>query len=195
MPLRCRLTPARRFCGPRRDIPGRISAGSCAFQVAGLRALVRSISKRLLPNKRASIDHAPGPSIAALAESAARKMRAHLPSCLAECIDIAHHNSARAAKAPVTGVHKPSSRKIPPPAAIRDSTIAVAAGGFPERWEMPPQRRAIPRQTLSSSRPNPGQPFGNVEKSRCRTIPPEHKAFIAAVETPDWPRWRPPFGG
>jgi len=39
---------------------------------------VRSISKRFRPNRRASIDQAPGPSIARLAGSTARKTRIHV---------------------------------------------------------------------------------------------------------------------
>jgi hypothetical protein len=46
-----------------------------------MHALVRSISKRFLPNRRASIDHAPGPSIATLTAKTVRKTWIHVFSC------------------------------------------------------------------------------------------------------------------
>jgi hypothetical protein len=132
--------------------------------------LVRSISKRFLPNKQESIDHAPGPSIATLTDSTASKTWIQVCSCR-EWSHKAIQPSSRAASVPITGVHRPAIRKTPAPAAIKSGTRAIASDGFAESAAMAKQIRAIPRQLRSRSRPTPGQLFGKVENRRCRAYP------------------------
>ena len=63
------------------------------------------ISIRFRPNRRASTDHAPGPSIASAAPKA--PSRTCIQGSL-EC-DSTRDNSATAISTPATGVHKPTS--------------------------------------------------------------------------------------
>ena len=132
--------------------------------------LVQSISRRFLPNRQESIDHAPGPSIATLTDSTARKIWIQLCSCR-ERSHKAIQPSSRAASAPINGVHRPVIRKTPAPAAIKSGIRAIASDGFAESASMAKQIRAIPRQPRSRSRPTPGQLFGKVENRRCRAYP------------------------
>lgn len=92
--------------------------------------LVRSMSKRFLPNSRASTDQAPGPSMARLNDRTAR--RTCTSGVLGGSRENATHSSVSAAAVAVTGVHKPASRNMPLIIAKTCCAIAVAANGFPE---------------------------------------------------------------
>ena len=67
-----------------------------------------------LPNSRASIDQAPGPTIARVAPRVANMMGIQGSPGREKAI----HTSAMASKAPVTGVHNPTRRSTPAPAAM-----------------------------------------------------------------------------
>jgi len=76
------------------------------------------------PKSRASMDQAPGPTIAKLAPRTAS------PIGMQESpgSEIAIHNSARVMTDPATGVHKPARRRIPAqPAMICGATNSGAA--------------------------------------------------------------------
>ena len=157
--------------------------------------LVRSISKRFLPNKQESIDHAPGPSIATLTDSAARKTWIQVCSCR-EWSQKAIQPSSRAASAPITGVHRPAIRKTPAPASIKSGTRPIAPDGFADSAAMAKQIRAIPRQLRSRSRPTPGQLFGKVENRRCRAYPNFNRMEVApAFDSPNRALRHPLFEG
>jgi len=67
-----------------------------------------------LPKSRASMDQAPGPTIARVAPMVANMMGIQGSPPREKAI----HTSAMATKPPVTGVHKPTRRSIPAPTAM-----------------------------------------------------------------------------
>jgi len=124
------------------------------------------ISKCFLPKRRASIDHAPGPIIARLAPKAARSNGASPP----ERVENAIHSSTTAIEVPLTGVHRPKNSNMPQPAAIQWGILDRSwddSRGYRHRE----QQRKAAVAVLSKRRPLPGQLFGNVEKSRCKSTP------------------------
>jgi len=154
--------------------------------------LVQSISRRFLPNRQESIDHAPGPSIATLTDSTARKTWSQVCSCSHKAIQ----PSSRAASAPINGVHRPAIRKTPAPAAIKSGIRAIASDGFAESAAMAKQISAIPRQLRTRSRPTPGQLFGKVENRRCRAYPNFNRMEVAlAFDSPNRALRHPLFEG
>ena len=72
------------------------------------------------PKSRASMDQAPGPTIAKLAPSTANPIGIQGSPGYEKAI----HSSTMAIRAPTSGVHKPTRRRIPAPAA----TICGATG-------------------------------------------------------------------
>lgn len=78
--------------------------------------------------------------------------------------------SAAAERTPTTGVQSPTTRRT---AMIDEMTEAVPAtySTFPCRTAMQLCNKRSPSVTLSSKSPLPGQPFGKVEKRRCRGTP------------------------
>lgn len=69
---------------------------------------------RFLPKRRASIDQAPGPTIAKVAPRAASIMGVHGSPEREKAI----HTSTAATRVPATGVHKPTRRRVPAPAPM-----------------------------------------------------------------------------
>ena len=121
------------------------------------------ISKCFRPNRRASMDHAPGPIIANVAPDAANIRGIPPPPALEKAI----HNSTTAINVPQIGVHKPKSSSIPAPVPIRCGTERDASLRRPN----PKQNRNAAVTTRCRRRPLPGQPFGNAEKRRCKRTP------------------------
>ena len=89
------------------------------------RAYQRVVSMRFLPNSRASMDQAPGPTIARLAPNAASMIGGQgFPG-----LEYAIHASTRTTRTPATGVHKPARRRIPATAPIVRGTNTAHADG------------------------------------------------------------------
>jgi hypothetical protein len=120
---------------------------------------------RFRPNRRASMDHAPGPSIASAAPTPPIKMCIH-GSCI--CMK-AHDTSATAITAPATGVQKPINSR----AAAQTTTkrTASAGRGATTSPAMPCCTDGITAIARKNKSPAPGQPSGNVENRRCTTDP------------------------
>lgn len=125
---------------------------------------MRSIqsSKCFLPNKRASMDHAPGPIIARVAPSVAKMMGSHGSRAWKKTTKI----STIATSVPNSGVHKPMRRNIPAPPATKCRMICAGRAASP-RWRIPHSRRTMANSTRCSRSPLPGQPSANVENKRC----------------------------
>jgi hypothetical protein len=138
------------------------------------------ISKCLRPNRRASMDHAPGPIIASAAPDAANRME--IPPLPAP--EQAIHTSSTAINVPQTGVHKPRSSSIPAPVPIRCGTDKDASLRRPN----PKQNRNAAVIARCRRSPLPGQPFGNAEKRRCKSTPffrVEHRVFTTGSKDPN----------
>jgi len=119
-----------------------------------------------LPKSRASIDQAPGPTIAKAAPRTACMMAIRgSRECERNC-ENAIHTLAMAAKDPATGVHRPARRSNPAPAPMTCSTTVIN-GGASRRQMSPEWISANPVSSRRSRRPIPGQPSANVENSRC----------------------------
>src|SRR5581483_10174708 len=87
-------------------------------QSAGFCGPLLVMSNRFLPNSRASIDQAPGPSIAMLRASTATKLCAQMASRESAEAMNAVDASPSATMTPITGVHRPTRRKAPPADAV-----------------------------------------------------------------------------
>lgn len=119
-------------------------------------------SIRFLPKRRASTDRTPGPSIAKAAPMAANITQ--LRTC--PVFDTIDHASRITTKAPAMGVHRPATKSIPAAVSKKERTI-------PSQWgpcssaAIPSLIKRMPETRRRSRRPLPGQPSGNIEKSRC----------------------------
>ena len=83
---------------------------------------------RFLPKSRASMDQAPGPTIAKTAPRTACMMAIHgSPEC-EKYREKAIHTLTMAASVPATGVHKPTRRSIPAPIPMICRTTIVNGG-------------------------------------------------------------------
>jgi hypothetical protein len=117
---------------------------------------------RRRPKRIASIDQEPGPSMATAALMAIRSIAgwgATLPANNSQ-------DSAATAKRQLTGVKKPISMRNP--AAIPMPAVAIAAqraSGID--LATPCVSNKLPAAMRKVSRPQPGQPFGKMEKRRC----------------------------
>ena len=90
-----------------------------------------------LPNRRASIDQAPGPIIANAAAKIARARVTHgSPEC-EENREIASHTLAVAASTPATGVNMPTTRSTA--VAIPITCRTTVNGGGPSRTLLIPK--------------------------------------------------------
>jgi hypothetical protein len=92
-------------------------------------AAVFQLTKRFLPNNLASIDHAPGPIIARVTPSVAKKMHIQGSRVWNKMMDI----SMIATTVPATGVHKPTRRNIPAAAPIKCKRKCSELTGCP-KW-------------------------------------------------------------
>src|SRR5437879_2349895 len=125
----------------------------------------------------------------------ARKMCIHLSSCGWEYGDDPIQNSSRAMRIPIAGVQRPTSRKMPPEAAIKARAKGIWSEGF-VRPATSRSIRAAPTQSLRSNRPKPGQLFGKVENRRCRVHPNFKRMELDLRSTsPERVPRRPSFGG
>lgn len=129
-----------------------------------------TISRR--PNKRPSIENAPGPSRAIEIHVTINPKPMNLVSCEVQeaggnqekAIPKKHRDS----NSPASGVRKPINKAAPP--MIR----AKPRSQRPEKRLGPPERKRIPSALAatattvrSSKRPTPGLPAGKVENSLC----------------------------
>jgi hypothetical protein len=147
-----------------------------------------------LPNRRASIDQAPGPIIAkAAAKIACARVTHGSPEC-EENSEIAIHTLAAAPSPPASGVNTPTNRSIA--AAMPIICRATVNGGGPSRMPLTPKSiSAAPVSKRSRRRPAPGHPSANVENSRCTLSHSENRRFTKE-STGLKLGWRdPPFGG
>ena len=94
-------------------------------------AAVFQLTKRFLPNNFASIDHAPGPIIARVTLSVAKRMHIHGSRVWKKMMDI----SIIATSVPTTGVHKPTRRNIPAAAQSQMQNDMGRIGRLPESDE------------------------------------------------------------
>jgi hypothetical protein len=139
---------------------------------------------RFLPKSRASMDQAPGPSIAKTAPRTATRMAIHgSPEC-EKYRERAIHNLMIATSAPATGVHKPIRRSIPAPIPMICRTTAPK-GGDSRTPTIPKWISATAVSSLRSRRPMPGQPSANVENSRCNTHLSPAYVMRNRIETPE----------
>jgi hypothetical protein len=123
-----------------------------------------------LPKRRASMDQAPGPTIAKTAPRTACTIGIHgSPECQKNR-EKAIHTLTMAASVPATGVDKPIRRSIPATAPMICRTTIVT-GGAASTPAIPKWTRATAVSSRSSRRPAPGQPLAKVENSRCKTLP------------------------
>ena len=132
-------------------------------QAQGLRV---GISICFHPNRRASIDHAPGPS----KSSAAPRVAIRIPAHGSPGPQNTSHTPAMDARAPALGVHKP---------AINDNPRITSAMWARNTMKCGPVRcgvsssaiREIPHTRRMSRRPMPGQPRAKFENRRRRKHP------------------------
>jgi hypothetical protein len=131
--------------------------------------LVRSrTSIRRQPKRRASTDHAPGPSSPRAAPIAASRNEGPVtisgndgvarPAKIAQRLGKARRN-------PATGVHKPGNNSAPA-AMFSTPGMAVPIASPPLNACSPLAIAAAPPAIRSRSRPAPGAPRAKVEKSR-----------------------------
>jgi len=119
-----------------------------------------------LPNRRASIDQAPGPIIANAAATAACARLTHgSPECEKSC-ESAIHTLTPAASAPASGVNSPANRSIAAAMPIIWRAI-LNDGGHSRMSPIPKPISVAPVSKRRRRRPAPGHPSANVENSRC----------------------------
>ena len=139
---------------------------------------------RFLPKSRASIDQAPGPTIAKTALRTAWTIGIHgSPEC-ERMRDKAIQTLRIAANPPATGVHKPISKRIPEAAPIICKTTMADEGAF-SAPTIPKWISAAPVSSRKSRRPTPGQPPAKVENKRCKTLPITEYEICDGMETRD----------
>ncbi len=134
------------------------------------------ISMCLRPNRRASTEQPPGPSSASAAPKTPNWTNVHGS---AGC-DNARPSSATAISPPAIGVHNPISNRT----AATAVTISVVTGAGEEAVSSPAWTSGMAVTARNSTRPAPGRPYGNVEKSLCTNGP--------AVKLSSSARARPP---
>ena len=120
-----------------------------------------AISIRFHPKRRASIDHAPGPSKATPAPTAPSDSACHLREGSRQ----ACHTASIAMSVPVSGVHSPT-RRSNPRAPGRQWVRSAMRPPFPVRAAAALYTRVVPNTTRMSRSPAPGAPCANVEKRR-----------------------------
>jgi hypothetical protein len=121
------------------------------------------VSMCFLPKRRASMDHARGPIMAAVPPRVASTIIIEGSPGRVKAI----HSSTTAIKVPATGVQRPMSRKMPTQAATISGNMDVETAA-PVREIIPKRTRMTAARTRCNRRPTPGQPFAKVEKSRCK---------------------------
>ena len=123
-------------------------------------------STRFQPNRRASIDHKPGPNMASAPAIVPRNKGAHASAGNITICPI----SIAATSVPAIGVHRPGTIRMPDPA--RSTHVNVTpTGRSPLRTVIALISRAEPTTSRIRSRPIPGQPPANVEYKRRKKAP------------------------
>lgn len=121
-------------------------------------------STRFQANRRASIDHRPGPNIARAPPMVPGKRGTQRsPATVIIC-----RVSSKASSAPTMGVHSPEIRRSPIPAKNADITI-VSMGGSLHTADLACATSAEPGTKRMRSNPMPGQPPAKVEYRRRKT--------------------------
>jgi hypothetical protein len=120
------------------------------------------MSIRFRPKIRASIDRSPGPSIARTAPNVANSAQLRRLPVLVDM----DHNSTITTNTPAMGVHKPTRRSIPAAVSSKGRMI-TSHWVYASSSVTPSLIRRVPDTNRRISRPLPGHPFGNIEKSRC----------------------------
>jgi hypothetical protein len=105
----------------------------------------------------------PGPSIASAAPTTASSMQVRRLSALEKAV----LSSTITTNTPAIGAKNPIRRRMPPMVA-RDCHMIPCHSGAISISATPSCVRTIPAPNRRSRRPPPGQPFGNMENSRCR---------------------------
>jgi len=147
-----------------------------------------------LPNRRASIDQAPGPIIARAEAKTASARKIHgSPEC-DQNRAIAIQTLTTAASAPAMGVKKPIKRAIPVAMQITATTIALQGAPWPIA-SIPKRMSAAPVSKRRSRRPTPGQPSAKFEKSRCTASRSNDTGVAAESIVPELGRRDAPLGG
>src|ERR1700722_10008129 len=121
------------------------------------------VSMCFLPKRRASMDHAPGPIIAAVPPQGCQHNH-HRGITGTSKSDPQFDNGDQS---PTTGIQRPMSRKIPAQAPTNSGNMDVETAA-PVREIIPKRTRMTAARTRCNRRPTPGQPFAKVEKSRCK---------------------------
>src|SRR5580704_19769283 len=119
----------------------------------------RSRITRFLPNSRASMDQAPGPSIASAAAIVAN--RSWVQKWPAS--ENADHNAITESMLPAIGVHNPAQSNSPAAPSIRIRNKLESEANPPITW----RKAAIAAIDRRHNRPTPGQPQAKLEYSRC----------------------------
>lgn len=120
---------------------------------------------RFRPNRRASTDHAPGPIIASATPNAAKTVG------IDELLkwNARRDNSAPAMNKPAMGVQRPTIKSAEQQTASNCrvvENVRVGATGTVMNC-----KRGIAASARRNTKPVPGQPSGNVEKSLCTREP------------------------
>ena len=118
---------------------------------------------RFRPKRCASIDQAPGPSIARLAAIEAAITEAHHSSTR----ELAIQSSTSADTTPAMGVQSPTIKKTPRPAARSGIACCSKRADVRDALRASCIRKAK-RARRNTRRPFPGQPLVNVENRRCK---------------------------
>jgi hypothetical protein len=121
---------------------------------------------RFHPNRRASMDHKPGPSIARAAVMVPTNSHSDLSPGTVRIF----HVSTTVTKLPTTGVQSPSISKMPDPNRIAEIMV-VRSGGSTHSSKPAGTINTEPTTKRRSSNPVPGQPPANVEYKRRNTNP------------------------
>jgi len=116
------------------------------------------------PNRRASIDHRPGPNIARAPPMVPSKRGTHQSPAIVMICQV----SSKATDAPTMGVHNPEIRRSPQTAKNAD-IIIVWIDESPHTAELARATSAAPRTRRMRSNPIPGEPPAKVEYRRRKT--------------------------
>lgn len=119
---------------------------------------------RFHPNRRASMDHTPGPSSASAAPRIPMRTQIHGFARL----ETACTNARIASSVPAMGVHKPAMTSSPT-AIVTTCSVAGPKGGAPRNASTPRAVTPMPTARRSKSKPSPGAPPAKFEKSRRKT--------------------------
>src|SRR5579871_4506832 len=142
---------------------------------------------RLRPKRRASTDQAPGPSMARAAPSAASTTCMEAP--LKE--KSRRHSSERAMSAPATGVQSPTIKSAEQTAA--SNCRITLDGAVSGKGPAPNCASGTAMIARRNTNPVPGQPSGNVEKSRCTNGPAFRLLPVPAGRYPEKRSWPTPL--